>query len=196
MAYHIYQTEGFVIGRRNIKEADALLEIFTLDFGLLSVQAKSIRILNSKMRFHSTCPGHLTLSLVKGGGPWRLISAEKTKLLEPIMADSDKRQLVARIFNLLVRLMNGEEANKNLFNTIKNSFVFMSEVNSKDLSYRSVECIIVLRILKSLGYLGDGPILEPFVISDSWDYQLVKAMTPRESEAIRAINNSFITASL
>jgi|SRR3989344_7235883 len=196
MAYHIYHTEGFIIGRKNIKEADALLEVFTLDFGLLSVQARSIRALTSKLRVHTICPGHLTLSLVKGGGGWRLVSAEETKLLGPVMTDFNKRQTASRVLKLLVRLMHGEGENKNLYTTVKNGFIFMAESGGEDLSYRSLECIMVLRILKSLGYLGDGPILEQFTNSHSWDKQLVGEMKTYEAQAIRAINASFTAASL
>ncbi len=50
MNYKTYSSEGFVIGRKNFKEADRILILFTKDFGKISLIAKGVRKLTSRKR--------------------------------------------------------------------------------------------------------------------------------------------------
>ena len=50
MNYKTYSGDAFVIGRRNFKEADRILILFTRDFGKISLIAKGVRKLTSRKR--------------------------------------------------------------------------------------------------------------------------------------------------
>lgn len=49
MAVH-YRTKGFVLAKKDLREADQLFSIYTQDFGKINILGRSIRKINSKLR--------------------------------------------------------------------------------------------------------------------------------------------------
>jgi recombinational DNA repair protein (RecF pathway) len=93
-------------------------------------------MLSSKLRYNLEDYSFGTFSLVRGREVWRLTGAEKQELPE-------KLSLVrARVLNLVKRLVQGEEKNEKLFNTLL-------AVTGKEMS----EPTILSQILDALGYL-------------------------------------------
>lgn len=190
MSHHIYHTEGFIVDRRDLKEADVGLTVFTRDFGFLYLHARSLRSGHSKMKGHAIAPGHVKLSLVRGREMWRLVGIDSTGLLGKVLRAPQKRELTIQIFSLLRRLMPGEEKYEDLFLDIKDALFFMGfqELNKEEI--KNFECIIMLRILKSLGYLKDSDNLRSFVDFQNWHMDNIMAMKEGRKYAISAINSS------
>jgi len=45
-----YRTKGFVLSKKDLREADQLFTVFTQEFGKINVLGRSIRKINSKLR--------------------------------------------------------------------------------------------------------------------------------------------------
>jgi recombinational DNA repair protein (RecF pathway) len=136
MSYAVYSTRGFILGSSPSGEASKIFLIYTSDFGLVRARAQSVRMLSSKLRYNLEDYSFGTFSLVRGREVWRLTGAEKQELPE-------KLSLVrARVLNLVKRLVQGEEKNEKLFNTLL-------AVTGKEMS----EPTILSQILDALGYL-------------------------------------------
>ncbi len=136
MSYAVYSTRGFILGSTPSGEASKIYLIYTEDFGLVRARAQSVRMLSSKLRYNLEDYSFGTFSLVRGKEVWRLTGADKQDLPE-------KLSLVrARILNLVKRLVQGEERNEKLFNTLLT-------VTEKEMS----EPVILSQILDALGYI-------------------------------------------
>ena len=61
-----FKTEGIVIRRRNVGEADRLLTIFTKHHGKITVKAKGVRKVSSRRSSHIELLNLVSMSLYKG----------------------------------------------------------------------------------------------------------------------------------
>jgi DNA repair protein RecO len=188
----IYTTEGFILKSASFGEANKYFFIFTKDFGLIRVAGQSVRHLKSKLRYNleDYSLGHF--SVVRGREVWRLTSAgEKNKII-----DLTKLALLARLFSLLVRLLHGEEKNEILFTNLKNVFLFLTETGLSTEDLINLECILALRILFNLGYLGKVGDLDLFIDSETIDSVLLNQMSIHRKQAILEINKSLLETQL
>lgn len=194
MAYHIYKTEGVVLGGYEKSEASKALYIFTRDFGLILASAQSIRALKSKLRYALQGLSYAYVDLVKGKGGWRVVNARDRGSFLKIKSDQDDARercsVMARVSILLRRLLKGEEENKVLFDEVVQALSFLQKtpLNKKELF--SAEVVIVMRILSALGYWGDNDALAPFVGSNALTQETIQALGEVRPIAIREINKS------
>jgi len=187
----IYTTEGFILKSANFGEANKYFFIFTKDFGLIKAAAQSVRHLKSKLRYGLEDLSLAQISVVRGREIWRLTSAEKKLNLK----DTENILLVNRIFSLLLRLLHGEEKNDFLFDSLKEgmNFLTQNEINKTKLDSETLanfECIMALRILSALGYIGKLADFEQFVTSPYFTPELMAKMSILKTQAILEINKS------
>ncbi len=178
----VYTTEGFVLKSLNFGEANKCYFILTKDFGLVKATAQGVRLLKSKLRYNLDDLSAVQISMVRGKDIWRITSAHaKTKLNHPI---------ILPIFSLLLRLLHGEERNDFLYETIKEgiSFLDSQKLSSEQLS--NLECILALRILSSLGYIGNLGDFNKFTESPYFTVELLSTMSAIKTRAILEINRS------
>lgn len=189
MSHAIYNTDGFVLKSANFGEANKYYYLFTKDFGLIKASAQGVRHLQSKLRYGLVDFSLARVSLVRGREIWRLTGAEK--LVD--YAGSLKKPeflLVSRIFSLLLRLLHGEEKNELLFDTLLQGLDFL-QTNSLDRkNLENFECILALRILASLGYIGKLADFDQFTSSPYFTFELLSTMASLRTLAITEINKS------
>ncbi len=140
MSYHIYTTEGLVLAERPIREVDRIYTIMTRDLGLIRATAIGVRKEASKLRGNIEPYSLSTVSFVKGREYWRLTSAE---LIQRISSAPE----VARPLALLEKLIQGESAHPELFDTVEEAILSTEPHNE------IFEAKIVSKILFHLGYL-------------------------------------------
>ncbi len=191
MSHHIYQTDGFILGSANSGEANRFFNIFTRDLGKIDATAQGVRLIESKLRYSLQDFSLSHLSLVRGKDLWRITSASKLFNLHEEL-EGEQFAVFARVFSLLRRLLAGEEKNETLFTVLKAAFIFLQEkgrhLSAPELS--NFEYILLLRILHSLGYLGDNPIFAPFLQAELWHQDLLNQLTNVSRQALSAINSS------
>jgi len=190
MSHHIYHTRTFVIHSSPRGEANKVFSLFTKDLGLIRGSAQGVRYLKSKLR-HSLQDFSLAdVALVHGKNGWKIVNAVFQKNFYAALADTSLRNVVARVFSLLRRLIPEEERNEPLFLMVENGCSFFErQVFTLD-EVRSAEAALVLRILHNLGYVGDSKTLSPFVESALWDIELLRSLSPLRREALLTINKS------
>jgi|TARA_Y100000310_G_scaffold170442_2_gene170620 DNA repair protein RecO (recombination protein O) len=179
MAHHVYQTDGFVIGGRDISEANRYCELFTRELGLVRAVARSIRKEKSKLRYHMQDFSRARIALVRGREVFRLTGAVSyDNLYIKLKGSPEKLNTLARIIWLLKRLVHGEGRNDYLFSSFSHGVEYLLEKASQE-ELRDVENIVALRILFSLGYLPSSSSLEPILESTEITK---KALTCAEGE--------------
>ncbi|OGC87660.1 hypothetical protein A3D70_01120 [Candidatus Adlerbacteria bacterium RIFCSPHIGHO2_02_FULL_54_18] len=182
-------TEGIVLGKHGVGEANVLVLVLTEELGLLRAKAVSARREDSKLRYGLETLSCGRYSFVQGKNGWRLTGADSVSR-ELLSADAVRRAAAGRVTRLLLRLVQGEEASA-LYATVMEglrALVFSEHPNA-------TEVVLVLRILSRLGYLPHTPALEPFVDGEFSVELSAKALESR-ALLIRTINESLQASGL
>ena len=147
--YQKYQTEALVLGSRESGENDRILALFTKDFGLARARATGLRSEKSRMRYALQNYSRVNLALVRGKRGWRVAGASSTKT-----AHGDVRGIAtfARIAELIMRLVQGEEKNEYLFAALAEAHGALM-VEKCD-AFGTIEIVCVARALYALGYIS------------------------------------------
>lgn len=189
MAHHLYTTAAFVLHSTPAGEANRFLDLFTRELGLVRCFGKSIREGRSKLRYGLQPLSFADVGLVRGRELWRLTGASPGLSIPGACgADTARLYLAARIARLLVRLVQGEEKNEDLFVLVEGGMKFLAEEKFQNGQLQNFECVLVLQILHRLGYLG-GEDFGSF-LSSPFSHETIAAIDPIRTKAIVTINRS------
>lgn len=184
--HKIHITDGLVLRKRAVGEANVLLWILSPELGLVRASARSARTPQSKLRYGLESLTLGRYSLVRGKYEWRLTGAEATS--RRLLAGSlTQRRAVGRIAQLLLRLVNGEEPQSNLYKTVTEGFALLA--GAEGAHAEAVECVLVLRILSHLGYLPHTEMLSQFV-EEEYSVELSAKALESRSLLVKVINES------
>ncbi len=158
--YAIHQTEGIVLGSLETGDVDSFYYIYTKEYGLLLLLATGVRMNKSKFRYSLQPFSYISVGFVKGKAALRLVHAE---LLERA-SDTTHQRMLAKLFERLRRLVNGEEKNEELYEILLDAFVFLNNSDEKkETELYSVELLYTVRLLNALGYWASSIEDMPFI---------------------------------
>lgn len=186
--HHVFVTEGLVLGKRSVGEANTLVTILTPHMGLLRAKAAATRKEESKLRYGLEPLNLGRFSFVQGKYEWKLTGVENTSH-ELFPKERTARVAAGRIAKLLLRLIHGPEEGRALFSTVTLGLSLLAKATS-NAEAQSIECILVLRILSHLGYLPRTAALTPFVEGDFTSAELAMNAATSRAFLIRTINES------
>ena len=156
--YHIYQTEGMVIGGINSGDSNRKICLFGREVGLIWANIQNGRSLSSKLRSSVQDFAFGSYSLVRGKNEWKMVGAKTSfNIFESVKNSPEKIRITASIFSLIKKLIEESNYTHELFDTIK-EFMFHLP-NLKEDVLKSTECLVLLRILNKLGFLRADPDL-------------------------------------
>ncbi len=186
--HRIVATEGVVLRKRGVGEANTLVAILSLELGLVRASARSARLAKSKLRYGLETMTEGRFSLVKGRYEWKVVGVERLSR-EGLAQSAASRRAFGRVARLLLRLIHGEEPVPALYHCVRAGFAALAEASSESL-VEHIECVLVLRILAHLGYVPHHAALQPFVDDDQYGPELVAAAAATRALLIRTINES------
>lgn len=184
--HHKYNTEAFILKSLSHKDANKIYFLFTEEFGLVRAIATGVRLLKSKLRYHLSDFNYVSISLVRGKEYWRIVGVD-----HPVNFSKNKKisqetlSFYGKIFSLILRLVHGEEKNRELFLAIKGSFL---KAREKDM-VSGLEYLSVARIMRSLGYLKTEGFEKLFRNYD-YDEEVITFAESMCKEIITEINQS------
>jgi DNA repair protein RecO (recombination protein O) len=157
MSYHIYQTEGIILSKNEVGEADRIFSILTKDFGRIDAISQGVRHIKSKLRYSLNDFSHSRIGLTMSGELWRIIDAEELSAWAGIRSSPKKLAVVFRLAELINRMVRGQEPDPSLWDEVKNTFVFLERMDNSEneKSLQVFELLATLRILSHLGYVAD-----------------------------------------
>lgn len=183
----VHTTPGFIIDSRPYGEAGRVLSMFTRDFGLVTATAQGIRLEKSKLRYHVQEYSLGTFSLVRGQEYWRLTSAQGGEY----EINRESLEMVSRVALILRRLVQGEDPNEALFESVSALFSYVSASKpTSDKILKPLESLTVIRILNALGYVGNEKNLSEFVASDDFTPDLITAAGKNLALVNKTINSA------
>ena len=195
MSYTKYKTRGIIVGGSNIGEASRNYNIFTRDFGLIRVRAQGIREHNSKLKCHLQNLFLIDFYLVRGKNGWRVTEAYKIKSFPDTFKESKpKLQSSTRVLLFLKRMLGDEDGDSRLFDIIVEGFHFMEFNEIKDVS--DLETLIILRTLRSLGYVKDNKEIEILLFNNDYNESLLSQIRNNKVSIVGEINESIKASEL
>ena len=135
-------------------EANKMFQLFTRELGVVRAHAQGIRKLSSKLRFALQTYSILQVTLVRGRYGWRITNALPIENVYTELPPPN-RYIFLRIVSLIIRLIQGEERDPELYDLTISAYADLKAPLSA-LERRSLEILTVARILMHLGYLGDS----------------------------------------
>ena len=165
MAHHIYTTQALIIEGTLTGEANKSYLLFTKELGMIRATAQGVRLLKSKLRFSLQDFTYVSVSVVRGKEIWRITSARGLAHIYDIYKDLGRKELIVMLANvcaLIKRLMPQEEKHQELFEYLVEAFRYEYLPTISEDEIKSLECILVITILRELGYFGHVPMLEPY----------------------------------
>lgn len=151
MAYQTYITEAIVCGSSDSNTSNRSFLLFTRDAGMVYAHAQSVREERSKHRFALQECGHVRVTLVRGKTGWRVIGVEPLGNFYTYAQSREARAFVRNILLLVRRFLLGETPHEKIFDEIVFTCTHLDIfIPSK------LESVLSLRILHSLGYIGES----------------------------------------
>jgi len=198
--HKIFVTSGLVLAKRGAGEANTSVALFTEELGLIRASARSARLSKSKLRYGLETLTQARFSLVRGRYEWKLTGVEAPSRALLVLSDSDtalteRRASLARITKLLLRLIHGEEPVPEFYALVLSGLAHLARAETQK-DAESIECVLVLRILASLGYLPATPELAPFIERDFFSLELSAEVERSRKLLIRTINESLTATGL
>lgn len=196
--YHIYVTEGLVLNKRAVGEANLVLQVFTREHGLLRIAVKSARLLRSKQRYGLEVATAARFSFVRGRYELKLTGVERAN---PMMMHSctQARLVFGRVAKLLLRLVHGPEPMIPLFITMMTGMQLLYKIALENPTDHHMVCavenVLVLRILAHLGYVSPHIAYIHF-IEEEFDSQMVALAKDKHTSLVRIINDSIAQSGL
>lgn len=124
-----YKTEGIVIRRRNVGEADRLLTVFTKQHGKIIIKAKGIRRISSRRSAHVELLNFVRLSLYRGRVHSILTEAEMLNNFSSLKDNLKSVGLAYHICELVDGLCAENQENAKAFNLL---FEVLSKLSEKE----------------------------------------------------------------
>jgi DNA repair protein RecO len=186
--HKIHITEGLVLGKRGVGEANSRIAVLTREMGLVFASARSSRVEASKLRYGLEPLTIARYSFVRGKTEWRLVGVHDID--RTLLHSTPATQLAfGRISKLLSRLLAGEEPHTELYVTLVKGLEFLSHAKTAD-DADALECVLVLRLLSHLGYVAKRPELEPFMDDPLFSVELAASAARSRVLLIKTINES------
>lgn len=157
MSIEKYTTEVFVLREFERDENDLVYKVWTRDFGIVFVLARSIRKINAKLRMVVKKNDFLLMTLVKGKDVWRLTGAEEYNK-ENLFLKQEKdffwqckaKKVISDVIN---KFIEEKKSYKKLFDKLESLFIL--EENHKSFSLMDInrfKLLITYLVLVDTGY--------------------------------------------
>ena len=195
MSHHVHTTPAYILSSRDIGEASKILTLFSRDHGVIEGIAQGVRFNKSKLRYALPEFSRPLVSLVRGREYWRIVGAVYHPREEVAPPPGEALTLYVRVLALIRQLAPLEAENQELFIEIEQAFRHLRALSVPE-ELKNFEAILVLRVLKNLGYIGERAALSKFMDSFVWSSGILGEISDVREEAIRAINESLAATQL
>lgn len=152
-----FKTEGIVIKRKNFREADRILTIFTKNKGKISVKAKGVRKITSRRSPHIELLNYSLFNLHQPvGGMPILTEVESVKNFPKLKKDLKKIGTAFHFCELVDGLCAEGQENEQVFELLEKAL----DTISKDDRLELIAYRFELKLLKLLGFSHENQVLQ------------------------------------
>src|SRR3989344_2014258 len=128
--YDKHITEGLVLGKRSVGEANTLVFILTRELGLVRAKAVSARREASKLRYGLEPLSRGRYTFVRGKAEWRLTGVDEVSR-DFLGATPAQGKRLGQVSRLLLRLVLGAEHTPELYKTVCGGVESLAHIEQK-----------------------------------------------------------------
>lgn len=150
MAIH-YRTQGFVLKKDDLREADQLFTVYTKNFGKLRVLGRGIRKIKSKLRGHFQLFSLVELEFIQGKTSKTLTDALLINDFSGIKKNLRKLKIAYISSDVLDDLVRGQEPDEKIWFHLSDVFSKLNDY-SADFNYSLLYYYFLWNFLSILGY--------------------------------------------
>lgn len=188
--YNIYTTEGIIIKIKESGEADKIFSVFTKDFGRVEIFTKGARNSKSKLNPHLDLFDYSRISFISGRDFFRLTDAFKISLWKETCDNLTKLQTVGRVFNILEKMLQGQEKNEELWRLMLITLKFITKKTPLSFNFLSFEAIFLFKLVHILGYIdAKNGIFSEIAKNGEFDEKTVKKYENSTKEIFKIVNS-------
>ncbi|PIY90871.1 MAG: DNA repair protein RecO [Candidatus Nealsonbacteria bacterium CG_4_10_14_0_8_um_filter_35_10] len=155
MAIH-YRTQGFILKKKDLGEADRIFTIFTRDFGKLEILAKAIRKIGSKLRGGIELFYLSDIEFIQGKTHKTLTDTILIESFLNLRKDLKRLKIAFDISEMIDSLIRGEERDEKIWKLLRETF---ERLNKIYLSIKECWLIYYYFLWNFLSILGYKPQL-------------------------------------
>lgn len=152
-----YKTKAIVIRRRNVGEADRLIDVYTPTLGRLRLKAKGVRKIRSKLAGHLELLAVVELGVAEGRKTDIITSARQEEVFSDLGANLQKTSLAFYICELVWHLTEEGHRDTRLYRLLEWSLQTLNDSPAREKKYWPLFLSNVE--LQMLAYLGFRPEL-------------------------------------
>ncbi|MBI5045711.1 MAG: DNA repair protein RecO [Candidatus Niyogibacteria bacterium] len=173
----IHKTEGIILSHYDMGEADKFINLFTKDFGKISLVAKSVRTAQSKLKGHINTGSEARLMFTGNSEYMRLTDIEERLNFFAGAPDLAARHAMSSALRLVDRMVQGSERDDGIWDLLR-GFMDFARKGGVFSSAATAEKVFGVRLLAHLGYI-DGALrseLKEVVDTGGWSDVFVSAV--------------------
>jgi hypothetical protein len=125
-----FKIEGIIIRRRNYKDADRMLTVFTKESGKIQIKAAGVRRITSRRSSHIELLNHSILNLYKGNGIPILTEAQTVQDFSSIKNNLIKVGYAYHLCELIDGLCPEDQENEKVFFLLRNTLIQLSQYDN------------------------------------------------------------------
>jgi len=146
--HHIYTTPSLIL-RRDPLDTSASYLILTRDFGLIRARAQGVRKDASRLKGTLQEYSLATIAYVQTKAGWKITTAIPERNFWNEITGGEARKILARIADVLIRLITGESKDEKIFTLTIDQCVRLEQ----GIDPNEVEIAFLSRLLHLLGYM-------------------------------------------
>lgn len=154
MAVH-YRTQGFVLKKTDLWEADQVFSIYTQDFGKLEILGKAIRKIKSKLRSGAELFYLSETEFIQGKTYKTLTDAVVIDKFKNIRSDLERLKIAYQVAETTDNLISGQEKDEKIWNLLNEVFDKLNNYTLLTTNYPLIYHYFVWNLLSILGYQID-----------------------------------------
>ncbi|OGZ53736.1 MAG: DNA repair protein RecO [Candidatus Ryanbacteria bacterium RIFCSPLOWO2_02_FULL_45_11c] len=155
MSYQLHQTEGIVLKRWSRGEGDAVLRLYTRDYGGVTLVAKGIRLEKSKLRGAVDLFSQTHVGFIAGKETYRLVHADLCEGRVSLHEDFLRYRAAGYVADLFCRSVADGQSDHALWLLLQEAFSFFSGEAFQEKTVAQSLHSFEIKFLNRLGYLPE-----------------------------------------
>lgn len=123
-----FRTEGIIVKRRNLGEADRIITAVTPQYGKIHIKAGGVRKITSKRSAHIELLNSSILSLYKGSGMFVLTEVKMIQDFQELKNDFNKIGIAYHFCELVDSLCPENQENYTVFSLLKKTLMQLAQI--------------------------------------------------------------------
>ncbi len=150
-----YRTQGIILGKVDRGESDRLFTIYTKDYGIINLLARSERKIKSKLRSGLELFYLSEIEFIQGKAQKTLTDAILVNKFGVLRKDIERLKVSYQVSNLMDKLLKGQEPDKEIWRLLNEVLEKLNSIHLKNLKINLVYYYFLWNLISILGYRID-----------------------------------------